>query len=162
MRIYCISLTSRIHSCCNASSGVILCTGSQSRHLHKKSRNCKSLVLRALERSFVPGRLFLPLELVIHRGLPLESAKGSCDTVKRSHDSYQITKTIFVISKLRILPTKDYATRSDDVHACTQHAPTGLSGRLSHMCLDLNPCLSNHSSLVSLQGPSDIKREEES
>ena len=66
--------TATIHSCCRASSGVILVAGSHSRHRRMKSRNETSVVLMAKERSFEPGLLFLPLELVIQRGLPRESA----------------------------------------------------------------------------------------
>jgi len=46
-----------------------------SRHLDMKSTNSVSLQRIAVARSLDPGFLFLPLLLVIHLGLPLESEK---------------------------------------------------------------------------------------
>ena len=66
--------TSSIQSCCSASSGVILLLGSHSKQRHKKFKNCPSVVLTAAGRSLVPGRRLRPLEFVIQRGFPLESA----------------------------------------------------------------------------------------
>ena len=71
-------LTSSIHSCRRASSGVIRSLGSHSRQRSRKSRKRVSLVLTATARSRVPGRCFRPLELVIQRGLPLESIVCVC------------------------------------------------------------------------------------
>lgn len=65
--------TSKIHSCCKASSGLSLLVGSQLRHCLRKSRNRTSLVFTAADNSLVPGRRLRPLEFVIQRGLPLES-----------------------------------------------------------------------------------------
>ena len=48
---------------------------SYSKHLLMKSRKLASHVLTACWRSLEPTRLFFPLLLVIHRGLPLESVK---------------------------------------------------------------------------------------
>ena len=71
-------LTSSIHSCRRASSGVIRSLGSHSRQRRRKSKKRVSLVLTATARSRVPGRCFRPLELVIQRGLPLESIVCVC------------------------------------------------------------------------------------
>lgn len=44
-----------------------------SKHLEMKSINNGSLHLKTIARFLEPGFLFLPLEFVIHLGLPLES-----------------------------------------------------------------------------------------
>ena len=72
------ALTSSIHSCRRASSGVIRSLGSHSRQRRRKSKKRVSLVLTATARSRVPGRCFRPLEFVIQRGLPLESSVCVC------------------------------------------------------------------------------------
>lgn len=84
--IHCLLLssglyTSTIQSCCKAISGVSLFAGSQARHLVRKSKKSSSVVLRAEESSFVSGRRLRPLELVMQRGLPLES--GEKEDVKQ-------------------------------------------------------------------------------
>lgn len=62
-----------IHTCLNASSGVIRFSGSHCRHLSTKSIKFSSDDLSACASGLEPGRRFLPFELGTIRGLPLES-----------------------------------------------------------------------------------------
>lgn len=58
-----------------ASSGVMRFSGSQCKQRATKSRKSASLHRRACASVFEPGRRFLPRELGIMRGFPLESVQ---------------------------------------------------------------------------------------
>lgn len=64
-----------IHSCCRASLGVIRLAGSHLKQRSIKSMNATSWHFNTWNNDFVPGILFLPLELATMRGFPNESTE---------------------------------------------------------------------------------------
>ena len=61
------------NGCRKAAWGLILRSGSQTKHLAMKSTKSSSLQRSTCWRLFVPGRLRRPLELTTGRGAPLGS-----------------------------------------------------------------------------------------
>jgi len=64
------------NGCLKAAWGLILRSGSQTRHFAMKSTKSSSLHLRTCASVLVPGRRRRPLELITARGAPLGSKKS--------------------------------------------------------------------------------------